>query len=55
MLLKILSALLGPDDQNTQSQRPHKKSKSEMSREKDRRDYDLWVMSEEDRYDDGDE
>ena len=55
MLLKILSALLGSDDQKKQPQHPRKKSKSELSREKDRRDYDLWVMSEEDRYDDGNE
>lgn len=52
MLLKLLSAL---DDQKAQSRRPHKRSKSELNREKDRRDYNLWVMSEEDRYDDGDE
>ena len=55
MLLKILSALLGPNDQKNQSQHPRKKSKSELSREKDRRNYERWVMSEEDRYDDEDE
>ncbi len=55
MLLKLLSALLGPDDQKTQSQHPRKKSKSELSREKDRRDYELWVMAEEHQYDSGDE
>jgi hypothetical protein len=55
MLLKILFALLGSDNQKNQPQHPRKKSKSELSREKDRRDYELWVMSEEDRYDDGDE
>ena len=55
MLLKLLLDLMGSNIQNEQSQSPKKKSQSALRREKDRRDYDLWVMSEEDRYDGDDE
>lgn len=49
MFLKLLLSLAG-SDKPQKSPPPKKKSKAELSREKDRREYALWEMAEE--YDD---
>ena len=45
MLLKLLLALAGGD--RKPAPQPKKKSANELRREKDRREYNLWVMAEE--------
>ena len=46
MLQKLLLALAGGNQKGPAPQKK-KKSASELRREKDRRDYALWVMAEE--------
>lgn len=46
MLLKIPLALAGGDRKSTPPPK-QQKSANERSREKDSRDYELWVMAEE--------
>ena len=47
MLLKILLALTGANQKPSAPPPKKQKSANERSREKDRRDYELWVMAEE--------
>ena len=47
LLLKILSGVLNATVPDPKDTRKRPKTESEKRREKDKREYDLWVMAEE--------